>query len=97
MAKRTTKQRPADETPPAMVENPYVVVFPGDGSVTTIIDAAHPLGHELFGFIICDLVGHVAQTFGVTEATVWRYVDFERNNPSRDRRPTKLVVTGLTQ
>lgn len=59
------------------ITNPWVVVFDQDGSVQTHI---HREGrtYEQYGIVICDLVRHVANAYGVREDQVWEWVEKER-------------------
>jgi hypothetical protein len=70
-----------------LMVNPLVIVFtePGEDPKTgTILYRIHPAGlnHQEYGIIVCDLVRHVANAYGVPERAVWKWVDAERRKPT---------------
>lgn len=62
------------------IENPLVIMFrePEQGNIVTHIHPHENIDHKGYGLIICDLVRHVANAFGVDEDDVWDWVDRER-------------------
>jgi hypothetical protein len=75
-----------------LIENPLVLMFQApDGSLITKLHHPPDFGHEAYGLIICDLVRHVANSFGVPEKSVWKWIDRER------RHPTTAVSGGREQ
>jgi hypothetical protein len=77
MSKRPTPKRPE-------VVRPLIVSYKGDSVNHFEINPPPGFTPEHYGLLIADLVRHVAKAFQVSEDEVWKWVDQERQHPSRD-------------
>jgi hypothetical protein len=66
---------------PTIVREPYVIMFKVEGAVVCHL-YPHDLDYRGYGLLVCDLVRHVANHFGVDEEAVWGWVERERDRPT---------------
>jgi hypothetical protein len=67
-----------------MVVEPLVIMFNQDDKLVCHIHPRDDYGPEAYGLIVCDLVRHAANAFGVHEDDIWEWVDKERRHPTTE-------------
>lgn len=75
---------------PQMFVRPLLIMYVRPETPDYLTCAIHPRREDTYadyGMMVCDAVRHIANTFEVPEAEVWRHVEKER------RQPTTTVTT----
>ena len=69
------------------IKTPYIIMF-RDEETQNVICHLYPSGscdtYQAYALLVCDLVWHVAECFGVREQQVWDWVDKERSHPTTE-------------
>jgi hypothetical protein len=67
------------------INTPLVIMFKGkdsDSVICHLYPTENNYGYREYGLLVCDLVRHVANCFGIGEEEVWDWVDKERSKPT---------------
>lgn len=69
-----------------LVRAPLVIMYQEEETqaVTTQINAPSGFDHRTYGWLVCELVRHIAKAFGVPEAEAWAEVNRARLVPPDD-------------
>jgi hypothetical protein len=81
---------------PQMFVNPLLIMYVRPDAPDYLTCAIHPRRTDTYadyGMMVCDIVRHIANAFGVPEAEVWRHVEKERRQPTTTT--TTLKKRGL--
>lgn len=68
------------------INEPVVIVHrdPNDGKLNTVLFDFKDHSHKAYGLICADIIGHVAQHYGVETSDVLEWVHKELDNPTTD-------------
>src|SRR5258708_11414407 len=79
------------------IRDPLVIMFrnTGDDKVTCVIHPDAADSYESYGLLVCDLVRHVANAYGVTERDVWKCVDRERHHHTTSVESEEVTLDEL--
>jgi hypothetical protein len=88
----------AMDKPIIVGKNPLVIMW--ENTEEILCCALHPpegLNHGHYGLLVCDLVRHIANHFGVPAGKVWYWVDKERAKPTTDISLDELRVKDFAE
>lgn len=85
------------EIPPGaeLIERPLILMFQNGDKVECRIHPPFDHTHQHYGILVCDLVRHIADMFGVPEDKVWYWVEKERRHPTTHITETKPAFPSL--
>jgi hypothetical protein len=78
-------------------EPPLIMVWEDDKATRFVLHPPAGLNHSHYGMLVCDLVRHIANHFGVPESEVWYCVDEERRRPTTEVELSELPVREVAE